>query len=233
MAALPGSQLDGCVSAPGRATRRTEQGPGTGTYPSIEQIFDPVTAPHLDEDPTFVKLSALAGLVWNDRPYSRTAGRLTMSYDNYARTDEDGNFGLTRTEIVQHLPVLRETWVLAFRARTETLVGNEADAPFYLYPSLGSGSTLRAYPTHRFRDRHSLLLSGEWRWLPNRRALDLALFADAGRVAPTRGGLTEGRLTTNYGIGIRFHTPTINVLRIDLASGNEGWNVVFTASAPF
>ena len=55
--------------------------------------------------------------------------------------------------------------------------------PYFLLPSLGSGSTLRGYSSWRFRDRHSLLVSGEWRWIPNRMGLDMALFYDAGMVA--------------------------------------------------
>ena len=41
---------------------------------------------------------------------------------------------------------------------------------------MGSGRTLRSFATTRFRDRHSLLLNGEWRWIPNREGLDAALF---------------------------------------------------------
>ena len=37
-------------------------------------------------------------------------------------------------------------------------------------PSLGSGRTLRAYRSWRFRDRHSILGQAEFRWIPNRLA---------------------------------------------------------------
>ena len=57
-------------------------------------------------------------------------------------------------------------------------------------PSLGSGSTLRGYSSWRFRDRHAVLLSGEWRWIPSRLALDMALFYDAGMVAPRLDAIT-------------------------------------------
>ena len=54
--------------------------------------------------------------------------------------------------------------------------------PYFLLPSLGSGSTLRGYSSWRFRDRHSLLMSGEFRWIPNRLGLDMAMFYDTGKV---------------------------------------------------
>ena len=100
-------------------------------------------------------------------------------------------------------------------------------------PTLGSATTLRGYADGRFRDRHALLLSGEWRWFPNRLGLDMALFVDAGKVAPTRAGLTLDKLKTDYGIGIRFHSTTATVLRLDLARGQEGWRVVFASTSPF
>jgi outer membrane translocation and assembly module TamA len=40
-------------------------------------------------------------------------------------------------------------------------------------------------------------------------------------------------MKTDYGIGVRFHTPAATALRLDLAHGREGFHVVLTASAPF
>jgi outer membrane translocation and assembly module TamA len=105
--------------------------------------------------------------------------------------------------------------------------------PYFLLPALGSGSTLRAYPSWRFRDRHSLLLSGEWRWIPNRMFLDLALFYDAGKVAARREDLNFDGLKQDAGIGVRFHGPLTTPLRIDVARGSEGINVVFSGAAAF
>jgi hypothetical protein len=208
--------------------------PGTGRFPSIEEGFSSLTAPHLGEDPTFARFSASTAFSWvESAQYTRAGGRLSLSYNGYHRLDEKGEFGLTRTEIVQHVPVLRDTWVLALRARADSLIGEVADAPFFLFPSLGSGTTLRAFPTHRFRDRHTLLLTGEWRWLPNRRALDVAIFTDAGKVGPTWTDLREERFVTDVGIGVRFHTPTLYLFRVDLSRGSEGWHLGFTTSAPF
>ena len=64
-------------------------------------------------------------------------------------------------------------------------------------------------------DRHSLLLSSELRWFPNRVGLDMAFFVDMGKVAPFRSGLTLNDLKKDYGIGVRFHTPAATALRLD------------------
>lgn len=213
-----------------------DEGSGTGRRASIEERFTPVTAPRLGEDPTFARGSTTASLLWLDSPgYSRRGGFLRWTYDERARLDSggDGAFGLMRTEVVQHIPILRETWVLSLRGRADSVASGAGNAPYFLLPSLGSGSTLRGFQTDRFRDRQSLLLSGEWRWIPSRLALDLALFVDAGTVGRTWKDVTSGEMKTDYGIGVRIHTPAATALRIDLARGAEGMRLVLASSAPF
>jgi hypothetical protein len=218
----------------GAAYEAFQEQAGTGILRPIRERFTAAEAPNLDEDPTFAKLSTGAALLWLDTPgYSRHGGYLRATYDEYVRQDEPGSFGKTRTEIVQHVPILRETWVLSFRARHDAVVGDTAEAPYFLVPSLGSGSTLRAYPTDRFRGIQTLLLSGEWRWIPSRLALDLAFFVDAGKAGLTWADLETRPWKTDYGIGVRFHSLALTALRIDVATGDEGLRVVFAASPPF
>jgi outer membrane protein assembly factor BamA len=136
-------------------------------------------------------------------------------------------------EVVQHLPILRENWVVSLHGLVQTTLDDGDAVPYFLLPSLGSGSTLRAYPSWRFRDRHSLLLSGELRWIPNRLALDMALFYDMGKVTSRREDLSLDGLKSNVGIGIRFHGPFATPLRVELAKGREGTQLVFAGSAAF
>jgi outer membrane protein assembly factor BamA len=140
---------------------------------------------------------------------------------------------LSRLELAQHIPFLRDTWVLSLRGRLESIHGSEAEVPYFLLPWLGSGHTLRAYSTGRFRDRNSLLMTGEWRWFPNRFLIDSALFVDAGTVASRFKDLNLGDLKYDYGIGFRFHLPLVTMGRFDIAHGSEGWHIVVAATAPF
>jgi outer membrane protein assembly factor BamA len=55
--------------------------------------------------------------------------------------------------------------------------------PFYLMPSLGGKNTLRGYYDFRFHDRDMQLFNAESRWGLFTH-LDVAVFADAGKVAP-------------------------------------------------
>lgn len=206
-----------------------------GRHPSIETLHDAVTAPRLGAEPAYVRAQASGAVLWLESPaYSREGGMARVTYQSFHPTRGGGSsFGLLRNEAVQHIPILRETWVLSLRARTESVTGDSESAPYFLLPYLGSGSTLRGYSTGRFRDRHAMLLTGEWRWIPNRLGLDMALFADAGNVASRFGDLTLSDMKVDYGIGIRFHTPTTTILRLELARGDEGWRTVFAAGAPF
>ena len=60
-------------------------------------------------------------------------------------------------EVVQHIPILRENWIISLHGRLESTIGDDDQVPYFLLPSLGSGSTLRGYSSWRFRDRHAVL----------------------------------------------------------------------------
>jgi outer membrane translocation and assembly module TamA len=62
----------------------------------------------------------------------------------------------------------------------------------------------------------------------------VALFFDAGKVAPQRDQLDLKNLATDVGVGVRFHTPSATPLRVELAHSDEiGWKLVFAGTAAF
>ena len=210
-----------------------EQGTGSSS-PSIEAIHTPDSAPGLGLDPAYLHASTSAGLDWRPAAgYTRSGGLYEIAYHRFANTDGTYDFDRMDAEVVQHIPILRENWVVSFHGRLQTTLGDEDQVPYFLLPSLGSGSTLRGYSSWRFRDRHSLLMSGEWRWIPNRLALDMALFYDAGKVTPTLNDISLKGLNSNFGIGARFHGPATTVLRIEVAHGREGTQIVVGSTAAF
>lgn len=207
---------------------------GEGSAPSIETVFNPITAPGLGDNPSYLHSAASAAIDWRTSPgYTRKGGYYGVTFHDYNDRDDLHSFQRLDGEVIQHVPILRETWVLSFRARVQTTLDDEDVVPYFLLPSLGSGSTLRAYPSWRFRDRHSMLMSGEWRWIPNRLGFDMALFYDTGKVVPRRGDLDFNGLKSNWGFGARLHGPIATPLRIELAHGSEGWHLVFAGSAAF
>jgi hypothetical protein len=209
-------------------------GAGRGQHPSIETLYTTATAPGLFADPRFMRAEGMAAIDWRPSAgYARRGGFYGVTFSNFADLDETFTFKRLDGEVIQHLPILRETWVISLRGRVQTTLSDEDVVPYFLLPQLGSGKTLRGYQTGRIRDRHSLLTSAEFRWIPSRLALDLAIFYDAGKVTRARSDLDLNDLITDWGVGMRFHGPTATVLRIEMARGSEGWRLVFATSGVF
>lgn len=207
---------------------------GRGRAPSIETVYTPATAPGLFTNPTFIRSHAMAAIDWRTSPgYSRTGGFYGVTFVDYTDRDEALSFQRVDGELIQHIPILRENWVISLRGRVQTTLDEDDTVPYYLLPSLGSGRTLRGYSTGRFRDKHSLLTSAELRWIPSRLALDMAFFYDAGKVARRRSDLDFDGFASDWGVGARFHGPTATVLRIEGARGSDGWRLVFSTNAAF
>jgi hypothetical protein len=207
---------------------------GQGSAPSIETRYDATEAPGLFADPAYIRTQGTAAIDWRTSPgYSRKGGYYGVTLVNFDDVDEIYSFRRLDGEIIQHLPILRENWVISLRGRVQTTLDDDDVVPYFLLPWLGSGRTLRGYSTGRFRDRHSILTSAEIRWIPNRVALDMAVFYDAGKVTSRRKDLDFNGLESNWGLGARFHAFTATFLRIEAARGSDGWHLVFATSAAF
>jgi hypothetical protein len=210
------------------------QGAGGGSHPSVEEIYTPQQLPGLGSAPVY--LHTQAGLALDSRAsslYARRGGFYGVTFHDFRDRDEAFGFRRTDYEAIQHVPILRETWVLSLHGRLELAnAANGQAIPFYMLPALGGGSSLRGFSSWRFRDRNSLLLQAEWRVMANR-FLDMALFYDAGRVSASRSDLTSGPLKSDYGLGFRFHSAANTPLRIELARSNEGLALVFSSKASF
>ena len=222
------------VTAAGLTFEDFNMQPGTGSTPSIETVHTPQTAPGLGDSPSFLHVMASAGLDTRPSPgYARRGALYALTYHNYADRNDTYSFDRLDAEIVQHIPILRETWIVSLHGQLQTTLDDDDAVPYFLLPSLGGGSSLRGYSGWRFRDRTGLVMSGEFRWIPNRLGLDMALFYDTGKVTPRFDDLSFKGLASNVGVGIRFHGPISTPLRIDIAKGREGIHLVFGGSAAF
>ena len=214
---------------------RWSQEPGKGSFPSVETVYTPAALPGLDARVTYLHTQGTIGLDWRTSPgYSRRGVYLGATLHDYNDRDGDFGFQLMEYESIQHIPILRETWVLSFHQRVQT--SSEKDGqqtPFFMLPALGGGSSLRGFASWRFRDQHSLLLQAEWRIMINR-YLDLAFFYDAGKVAARTKDLDLDDLKDDYGFGLRFHGPFATPLRVELSRSRESkFSLTFSSSASF
>lgn len=211
-----------------------DTGPGDGHHRSIEERFSPESVPGLGAGPAFVHARASAAVDWRPSSgFARRGGLYEIRYHGYRDRADVYSFDRVDGEVVQHIPLLREKYVVSLRGRVESVVDDDAEVPFFMLPALGSGSTLRGFHSWRFRDRHSLLLQGELRWAPNRSALDVALFYDAGKVVSRRRDLDLDGLKSDVGLGFRFHSFTATPVRLELARSNEGYRLVVAGAAAF
>lgn len=207
---------------------------GSGSVQSIDDVFTPSTLPGLGTTTTYLHTQATAGFDWRpSSAYARRGGFYGVTAHDYKDRDDALGFRQVDYEVIQHVPIWRERWVLSLHglAQTTSSKGDE-QLPFFMMPSLGGGSNLRGFSSWRFRDRNSLLLQGEWRIMVNR-FFDTAVFYDAGQVAAHRSEVTLDRFKTDYGFGARFHTPFATVLRVDVARSREGTTLVFATSPVF
>ncbi len=198
----------------------------------ITDRFDATTAPGLRGESRFAHVGVAATVDRTDDTFFPRGGgfyrgELTnyLGLDNTAgrtlRLDLDARRYIALPKLTNH--------VLAVRS-VVSLSRTDGDAPFYLMPRVGGGTSLRGYDTSRFTDNHAFVLSGEYRWLALRN-LQLVAFADAGQVAPSVSSFAFEEFHRSVGGGIRYRFKDA-VIRMDVARGKEGvrWHVGFGPS---
>jgi hypothetical protein len=218
----------------GIGVRQVEDREGAGSRPSIEFFPGALPAGGIFHKTTFTEGKAFAAIDWRETPgYSRRGGLYSVTLNDFRDSDDQFGFRRLDVELVQLFPILKEHWVIGFRGYMETTDADSGQqVPYYLLPSLGGSSKHRGYSDFRFQDRHMMVLTGEYRWLPSR-VLDMALFFDAGKVASDRRDLDLEDLKTAWGIGLRIHGPNFTPFRLDVAHAKEGIRVHLTGNVYF
>ncbi|HYN09843.1 MAG TPA: BamA/TamA family outer membrane protein [Vicinamibacterales bacterium] len=213
---------------------RWKEQPGQGAFPSIETAYSPAALPGIGAEPTYIHSQGTVGFDWRtSRDYSRRGGFYGVTLHDYEDRDERFGFRRVDYELIQHVPMLREAWVVSLRGRVSTTFDKtDQHVPFFMLPAMGGGSTLRGYSSFRFRDRNSLLLQAEWRIMASR-YLDSVVFYDAAKVTSQRADLDLDGLKSDFGFGVRFHGPFTTPFRVDLARSREGLVLVFGSSSVF
>ena len=196
-------------------------------HAATNDVFDESTAPGLSAQPRYEHADVFVQVDTRNVPsYTRSGGIYRLGLTAFHDVDGSGqSFRRVDADATQYAPLFGRNRVLAVRghvALSQTGAGNAV--PFYMMPTLGGRNTLPGYNDYRFRDRNAASVGAEYR-VPMFRRIDAALFADAGSVAPTARGLWQGRLEHDYGVGLRLHTTTKSIARVDVARGREGMRV--------
>ena len=185
--------------------------------------------------PSYRRSSVFAEYDYRQSPgYTSAGGFYRVEWSDYRQTNAGAHrFNRVDAEVQQFVPLVRENSVIALRALASSVnPGSDDSVPAVLLPDLGGSHTLRGYSSWRFRDRNRLHLTGEYRWKAGH-FVDMALFMDAGQVAPRFSALDMRKFKKTYGIGMSFHTPVVTVTRIEVARTSESTSVLFSFSPSF
>lgn len=198
-------------------------------FASADQLYTPQEMPGIDRQTNFHRYGSFLRVNYLDNPAGpRAGGFYLFQYNRY--DDRRGlgyGFNLLETEFRQYIPFFNQRRVIALRGRTLLTDPHAGETvPFYLQPWLGGPDDLRGFRPFRFRDRNSMLLNAEYRWEVFA-GLDMAIFADAGKVFPRRGQLNFSRLEKSYGFGFRFNARNQTFLRMDFGFSREGFQAWF------
>lgn len=212
----------------GAGFERFDTGVAHGADPALSHLFDGV--PGVRADPDYVHARASVAIDSRDSEgYSRHGTLLRATLHDY-RQQNTGPYSFQRVDgaAEQYLPILHGNWVIYLGARASTTTADAGRAvPFFLLPDVG-GSDLRGFSNYRFRDRHSMVVTAEYRWYAQE-FLEGAIFYDAGKTVAERRDLDFDGLKSSFGAGIRLHSPQ-STLRLEVARSREGMRIILAFS---
>jgi outer membrane protein assembly factor BamA len=203
-------------------------GPGLNSdVVSTEKQFPARLVPGLDRQTNFFRWGTFAQVDWRDSQLGpRAGGNYSIRYDDY-NDQKLGRHNFQRLDVDLHhyIPFFNKRRVIALRAQSILTFKNPGNTvPFYHQAVLGGSDQLRGYRPYRFNDDNMLALNAEYRW-ETFSGLDMAVFADAGKVFPRRSQLNFHDLESAVGFGFRFNVRNATFLRLDVGFSHEGYRI--------
>jgi outer membrane protein assembly factor BamA len=206
-------------------------GPGQATlFISAEEQFSPSAAPGIDRQTNFWRGGGFVEYDWRDQTsYPASGGRYSAQYVRYLDKNL-GAYSFLRLDLdaSQYIPLFNRTRVVALHGSSSlTTAGNGQLVPFYLQPTLGGSNTLRGYRFNRFYGDNSVMVNGEYRWFCSP-ALDMAVFADAGKVFQRWEQWNLHNLESDVGFSVRFKARSGRpAVSLDTGFSHEGFQIWF------
>jgi hypothetical protein len=204
-----------------------------GDFPDTRDAYPTDPAVRLATQPSLLRSEAAITADTRDHRGYPMSGFVYRAAVTHYMDRSGGTFSFReyQGEALQLVPLVARKWTLVLHGWAvagDVPDGNEI--PFYLLPALGGNTTLRGYSNFQFHETNLLVVNAESRvrLTPH---IDVAVFGDAGNVAHRFADLNLDR--TSYGVGLRLHTTTTTVARMDVAHGEEGWRLVFRTTEPF
>ena len=211
-------------------------GPGhDDRFVSTDRIYTEATTPGIRLQSNFAQGGGFVQYDWRDNPgMPRWGGNYVGEYSTFTDVTR-GLYSFDRVDLEaqQYIGFFHRRRVLVLRGRVQaTEARNGNTVPFYLQPTLGGSDDLRGFRAFRFYDNDSMVLNAEYRWELTT-GLDMALFADAGRVFHDWRDMGFQNMEQSYGFGFRFHSQNSVVMRVDTGFSREGFQIWFKFTNPF
>jgi outer membrane protein assembly factor BamA len=208
----------------------TEVNVGRGTdrrYASTDDIYSAAVTPGIDNQTDFLQSAVFAQYDYRDIPGGPRSGGNYIARFTYNK-DVDlkrHTFRRLDLEVQQYIPLFNARRVIALRGRSELTYKNGDQAvPFYMQSTLGGSNDLRGFRPFRFYDDNLLVFNAEYRYEVFA-GMDMAVFADAGKVFRSTSQLDLNNLEGAYGLGMRFNVRNAVFMRIDAGFSHEGFQV--------
>jgi outer membrane protein assembly factor BamA len=207
------------------------------SVPSIEQLFTDDDAPGLSITPRFLHTTLFTDVDTRDVPGNPGAGGF---YEAAFGIWNDQNLDLYDhrrfdARAVHHVPLdTARNHIVSGRVGT-SYVNNETGqrVPFYYLAYVGGVDTIRSFDEFRFKDENALWVGAEYRWRFHKYA-SVVSFVDAGKVERDWQDLTFTGMKKGYGFGLRGHTRTQTLGRLDFGfGGGEGFRVFLKVGPSF
>ena len=205
-------------------------GPGRDDrFVSADRIYNESSTPGISEQSDFGHYGAFVQYDYRDNPGGpRVGGNYLFEASTFTDLElKRGTFNRYQMEVQQYIPFFNQRRVIALRGRSVLTDPHEGQVvPFYLQSVLGGSDDLRGFRPFRFYNNNSLVFNAEYRWEVFS-GLDMALFADAGKVYPRWQQTNFENLEASFGFGFRFNVRNDVFLRIDTGFSREGFQVWF------
>ena len=202
---------------------------------AVDRLGSPPDAPGLGTRPWYIRSFVVASNDTRLSPeFSRTGHLLEAGLYHYHDTESGGAQSFQRVELAtaKLLPFFRteggedqpryKSALEVFARAWLSHSGTGDEVPIYLQTFLGGGDNLRGYSSYRFHDRNAVLVGTEYRHAVHK-MVDVAVLLEAGTVARTPSAFSFDDLAPSAAVGIRVHTKTSGLLRLDLARGRDGF----------
>jgi outer membrane protein assembly factor BamA len=202
-------------------------GPGRNyEYASADSLYSEAVAPGMQHQSNFLQGGGFVQLDLRDKPLFPHQGEY-YSAQFTANNAESGAYSFNRLDLEaqQYIPFFNDRRTIALRGRVQAadpLSGNRV--PFYLQPTLGGDDDLRGFRPFRFYDNAAVVINAEYRWQIFY-GMEMALFADAGRVFDRWEQVNVRHLERDFGLGWRFNMSDAIFMRIDAGFSREGFAV--------